>query len=65
MNWKVAITYDGVELYSLFEGGGPVIRERKEGGFDLIGVPQYGGDEIFYGTFTHLLDAMKKAETFT
>jgi hypothetical protein len=66
MRWKVAVTHDGeVEIYSLFEEGGPLIKCRNDGVFSLFEVPQYGGDPQFYGDFDSLLDAIKTGETFT
>jgi hypothetical protein len=66
MNWKVAVTGEGeVEIYSLVEEAGPLIKCRKDGIFSLFEIPRHGGDPFLYGDFDSLLDAIKIGETIT
>lgn len=64
MSWQVEIKESGVELFKLIDGGGPIIKEKPDGSFDLFEVPQYGGEEIFYENYKSLIDAIKIAEHF-
>jgi len=57
---------DGVlELSSISECGGPVVRCFPDGRIELFEIPQYGGEERKYGNYPTVCAALKVAETFT
>lgn len=57
---------DGVvEMWDFFEEGGPIVRCFPDGRIELYEVPQYGGEERFYGNYPTVCAALKEAESWT
>lgn len=57
---------DGViEISNIVEEGGFVIKFARDGGILLFEIPQYGGDERFFGTFLSIYDALETAQKWT
>ncbi len=50
--------------YNWSEGGGAIIKLVK-GWFELYEVPQYGGEERFYGRFKTKKEATDEADKWT
>ncbi len=48
--------------YKWFQDGGFIIRDRTLGGFELLEVPQFGGDEIHIAFFASVDLAKKHAD---
>lgn len=52
-------------LFEVIEEGGWSIKCQTDGTFDLYEIPQYGGEERFFDTYTNLLEAIKKGRSWT
>ena len=57
---------DGViEISNIIEEGGFVIKFTRDGSFLLFEIPQYGGEERFFGKFLSIYDALETAQKWT
>ena len=63
---KIQQLNDGtVEISSIFEEGGTIIRCFQDGRIELFEIPHYGGREDSYGNYPTICAALEKAKTFT
>lgn len=65
MKLDIASQNGVIEISHIFEEGGFVIKCARDGGFLLFEIPQYGGEERFFGTFLSIYDALETAQKWT
>lgn len=54
-----------IEIYDLFEEGGPQVVCKPDGKIELWLIPQYGGEPDFIDTFPTIQAALEKGRTYT
>ena len=54
-----------IHIYNLFEGGGGLIRCRPDGIIELYEIPQYGGEERYWGVCKSIQSALEESRTWT
>lgn len=54
-----------VELWDLFQDGGPVVRCYPDGRIELFEIPLYGGEEREYGNYPTICAALDEAKNWT
>lgn len=66
MSLKITQFQDGtIEIYDLFEEGGPQVTCKLDGTIELWLIPQYGGEPDFIDNFPTIQAALEKGRSYT